>query len=193
MWSGIWPWLQNEANQKALALIGGLFAFLWSVGWGVFTYKYPPSPNAVSAEKKKSPDTTTVQSDSADPESPSDRPILKDTEWKPQALPPAWQLSSILDGNAFRIWGIGIALALGSYFSWLAYFYQPTVITDFKVCRGEFVDKCPQHDIFVGCSDPRIWASNACLKYKAFQISSSSGNMCGYSVWNFSCSQKVTQ
>jgi hypothetical protein len=41
--SSIWSWLTNESNQKALAILGGLFAFLWSAGWAVFVYVRPPS------------------------------------------------------------------------------------------------------------------------------------------------------
>jgi hypothetical protein len=175
MWvATVWAWLKDEGNQKALALIGGFVAFLWSAGWAVFVYIHPP-PDPKHADKNEGPVPAHER-----PRKPS------------PSVPRSWSFLSVLSAPAFKIWGAGIALAMAGYLGWLAYFYQPTVITAFRVCRGEFKNLCEPHDVFVGCGDPNVWASNACLKYTATQIGTSrDGNQCGYNVWRFSCSQKT--
>jgi hypothetical protein len=185
MWSGIWPWLLNEANQKALALIGGFIAFLWSAGWAVFTYRYPPVPR-----EKKTSRIVVVDENSCDPGLPGDRLVLRDSAPEPSQTQ-RWSFLTIVAGKAFKIWAAGIVLATGCTIAWLNYFYQPTTIDNFVVCRGEDPSKCPRNDVFVGCGDPNVWASNACIKYSSVQLSSRDGNQCGYNTWKFSCSRKA--
>jgi hypothetical protein len=167
--SELWAWLKDEHNQKALALIGGFFAFLWTAGWGVFVYARPP----------KGPRDT-----HKGPSSPPARERGNNRR-RTQRL----YYRSILAYPAFWIWGGGTAVAIAAYSAWLAYFHQPTIVKDVRVCVGEYEGSCPPHDVFVGCSNPNVWAANACIKFTSVKLSDVSGNKCGYALFQIACSQ----
>jgi hypothetical protein len=93
----MWAWLKDEGNQKALALIGGFFAFLWSAGWAVFVYKWPPK-----ATKSDSPPATPAHE--------------RHHNQSPKPLVRKWSPSSVLGAPAFKIWVGGILVALAFYF-----------------------------------------------------------------------------
>jgi hypothetical protein len=173
--AAIWAFLTNEANEKALALIGGFLLGLWTVVWGIITYIWPPK----SAEAK-----------AAETERQNERPDHGPVHKRKAPVTGFWSWTTI-KGPAFKIWVIGMAVALGAYFGWRTYLDQPTITANFKVCRGEYENLCPPHDVFIGCSDPNVWATNECLKFFAVQLSVRDGNRCGYTVVNYTCSKKL--
>jgi hypothetical protein len=170
----IWAFLTNEANERALALIGGFLLGLWTVAWAIINRVWPPK----SAEAK-----------AAAAERQNERPNHGATHNRKVPVTGFWSWTT-LKSTAFKIWVIGMAVALSAYFGWRAYLDQPTITTDFKVCRGEHQDQCPPHDVWVGCGDINVWATNTCLKFTAVQLSVRAGNQCGYTVVNYTCSRK---
>ena len=38
----IWVWLKDPENRAVLAMLGSALLSLWTIGWGVWVYKYPP-------------------------------------------------------------------------------------------------------------------------------------------------------
>src|SRR5262249_35280860 len=152
-------------NQKALALIGGFFAFLWTAGWGVFVYRNPP-------------------------QAPAKQPTSPPAHERPQyRRRRRIDVRALLALPSFKIWSFGLAAVILVAAGWYAYFYQPTTVASRRVCVGEFEGQCPPHDVFVGCSNPNAWAANNCLKYTSVKKSDVSGNRCGYAIFEVACSQ----
>jgi hypothetical protein len=66
---------------------------------------------------------------------------------------------------------------------------QPVIVTiHYKVCRGEYEERCAHHDVFVGCGDPVDSAKKACLKFNSTLLSDEPGKECGYAIADISCS-----
>jgi hypothetical protein len=181
--AAIWAFLTNEANERALALVGSFFLGLWSVAWGVFVYICPPK-SGDGEHARPSDDLTTASR--RRPRGVSPMSSREDRSRK-------WSVASVMGAPAFKIWVAGMVVALGSYLGWRTYLDQPTLTANFRVCRGEYENLCPPHDVFVGCGDLNVWATNECLKFNATTLSSRDGNKCGYTVINFSCSKKLTR
>ena len=161
--SEIWAWFKDPSNQEPLKLLGAAIAFFWTAGFGVYATR-----NSKHVAKKVE--------------------ITQGVEPKSKARRAT---------NPFFVWMAGlIAVALGFYGvqRYVSNITEaPTLTAMFKVCRGEFENQCGPHDVFVGCGDPVAWATNACIKFGQTLLSSRGGNHCGYSVTNFSCTQKVPQ
>jgi predicted acylesterase/phospholipase RssA len=64
--------------------------------------------------------------------------------------------------------------------------------TTFQVCRGEFPSQCPAGSHFVGCGDAGAYMQANCTTFTNTQVSSRSGNQCGYSVWQVFCTKAIT-
>jgi hypothetical protein len=100
-----------------------------------------------------------------------------------------------LIGAAFA----AVVLAAWAYFQW----YEsrpkppapepPTVTISYKVCRGEFENRCSQHDVFIGCDDLDAWAKKTCIRFSSTELNVHDGNHCGYTVANYTCTQKLPQ
>lgn len=82
---------------------------------------------------------------------------------------------------------------------WALYiYYHPTpvnpgpvtVTTHYKVCRGEFQQKCPTHDVWVQCGDVAAWAKATCTKFVITKISDVGGNQCGYYLGDITCTKQ---
>jgi hypothetical protein len=176
MWSAIeafWAFLQNEANQKALALIGGFILGVWTIVFGLYSYIHPP---------KKSEDEEEAGQGTRRSQSRRRR--------KPLVLW-SWWWNVVANSRPFAIWIIGFFTASALFLGWYFYLNQPTITANFKVCRGEYEGSCGPHDAFVGCGDLNSWAINACIKFSSAVLSSRDGNRCGYTVVNYTCSQKI--
>lgn len=64
---------------------------------------------------------------------------------------------------------------------------QPVVV-NYKICSGEYERNCPPHDIYQYCyEDPKVWAAAKCTSSVVQQLSSTSGNKCGYTTYQVIC------
>jgi hypothetical protein len=172
MLASVWAWLTNEANQKALALLGGFFAFLWTAGWAVFVYVRPPPDR-----KHESPRRTGGPA--------------RERSYNQTKRPLARAISSHV---AFKIWLLGIfVVAIGSAVWKTSVELTPPSVT-YTVCSGEFEQNCgAPHDVFLQCGGPSInaWVDGTCDKIlSSTRIVYKDGNKCGYSVMKYTCVPK---
>lgn len=65
----------------------------------------------------------------------------------------------------------------------------PPIVTNFRVCLGEYERACPPHDVYLYCyQDVGAWAKQRCNDVKVIPLGSSSGNKCGYTSVQVICS-----
>jgi hypothetical protein len=58
---------------------------------------------------------------------------------------------------------------------------QPPIVTNFRVCLGEYERSCPPHDVYMYCyQDVGAWAKSHCDDARMITLGSQSGNKCGY-------------
>jgi hypothetical protein len=62
------------------------------------------------------------------------------------------------------------------------------IVTNFRICLGEYERACPPHDVYLYCyEDVGKWAQNHCEQSKAITLGSQSGNKCGYTSVQLIC------
>jgi hypothetical protein len=63
---------------------------------------------------------------------------------------------------------------------------QPTV--SYKICSGEYENRCQAHDVYLYCyADVSAWAKARCNSYTIQRLNTYGGNKCGYSIDSVIC------
>lgn len=61
-------------------------------------------------------------------------------------------------------------------------------LVTYKVCSGEYENRCQQHDVYLYCySDVGAWASARCSSSNVTRYNTYGGNKCGYSMDLVTC------
>jgi hypothetical protein len=64
----------------------------------------------------------------------------------------------------------------------------PQATVTYKVCTGEYENKCQTHDKYFYCyADVEAWAKSLCASYKIQRVATYGGNKCGYSLDTVIC------
>jgi hypothetical protein len=65
------------------------------------------------------------------------------------------------------------------------------IITNYRICLGEYERNCPPHDVYLYCyEDVASWAHGRCDETKIVTLGSQPGNKCGYSSVQVICIKK---
>ncbi len=95
--------------------------------------------------------------------------------------------------HSSRMWLTIVALALS---------YSPAAAKDYRLCIGEFDEKCPvSHNVFAGCgANPHAIADETCalvvqgqktyVPHRLIHQGSHDGNRCGYEWYSIECIDK---
>lgn len=170
--TAIWDFLHQPGNLDIVKMFGGFIAAI--CGAGVFLWD--------RLQKKHEQQKAAIP-----PVPASQRPYNR----SPRPLNRTFS-AVIVPYVAVSIIAVGISYGVFSYVN-RQNPEPPTITVSFKVCRGEIENLCGAHDVFVGCGDPNAWAKQACIKFGAQALSTRGGNQCGYTVWNYTCVQKLPQ
>jgi hypothetical protein len=107
-----------------------------------------------------------------------------------------------IEGNRDKLKMAGKTIAAVAAAAWVVFLFyraQPTpspsappkLAKNMKVCRGENSTRCGDVDEFIGCSDPDQWAKGKCSDFGKKVLRSVEGGMCGWTVYEYTCSQQL--
>jgi hypothetical protein len=101
-------------------------------------------------------------------------------------------VSSVHTGLAIAVIAV-IASTMFGIYSYHEFSNQraKTITSEIKVCRGQDSTRCGEIDEFIGCSNPDEWAARKCTTFSQKVLRSVGGGQCGWTVYEYTCSQKL--
>lgn len=160
----MWAFLKDEANQRVLIMLGGVIAFLWTAGFGVYVYRNPHVPAEGHRHAGINPPQTTP--------SVGNIGASRFLTWAVGLL--------VLGGVQYgwKLYAEATAPKVGTYYLCMGSYQQNCAPTEWVPCHSDM-------SAHVKAKHPDV-----CIYMKASKLSDVSGNECGYATYKFDCSTK---